>query len=222
MTNSKKSKKKTVKKPAKKKKKKKRSKKKAKKKQAVTKGKTRNKTRNKNDKNISDKDWNAPQRVTNSDKFEEQEVITEETVRRQIWQTNHQRIESAFWTLTSINHKFPSQFEIAAEADLSRKTVQKHMQEFTPENLSQQFRPDLMIERVLVGLATAGAEGDAASGVGFINIMTKLGFIKEKKSDVGRPDWRDFEREVKQTKEITTESRMERIHKAILQDNADE
>jgi len=218
MTATKKSKKKTAKKSRKKKAAKK---KKPSKNKALKRNNSRNKKRNK----ISDAEFNAPVnlvKVRNIQKIEvaKSEVITEETKRRIDWQRNHQLVESAYWDLTQLYNKFPTIMEVAEHAQLSDRTVEKHMKEFSISDISINFKPEFMIERVLIGLATGGAGGDARAGMAFIQALSKLGFVKEKEFDQDRPDWRDVQKEIKVDKKISTMSRMERIHNAILADNA--
>jgi len=150
----------------------------------------------------------------------EPEVIPEETKRRIDWQLNHRIIENAYWKMTKLNQQFPSFRQLAYDTGLSLKAIENHMKDFTMSKVAENFKPGIMIEKVLIGLAGEGANGNAKAGTAFILALAKLGFVKENQTNTDRPDYRDIERDINKDKEISTNDRMSRIHDAILADNA--
>lgn len=111
---------------------------------------------------------------TERDKFYKQvELITDESIKNQIWENNHNLITWAISTLMKEYGRMPSKTEIATKTELSRQTIHKHLNEYTnhPQYLGQieQFR--FMTSKVLARVFQFAVNGDTRAAKLYFNVM---------------------------------------------------
>ena len=96
------------------------------------------------------------------DLLEKIEPITPQSLKNQLWESNHLEITYAISTLMQEYGRMPSKNEIALETKLSRQTVHKHIKEFSSHSLYkfelQQFK--FASSKVLAKLFKYAVNGD--------------------------------------------------------------
>ena len=101
------------------------------------------------------------------------ELITGDTTKNQLWESNHIKITNAISNLMQQYGRMPTKIEIAEKTELSRQTIHKHLKEYTshPQYLGQieQFR--FMTSKVLARLFNYAVNGDTGAAKLYFNIM---------------------------------------------------
>lgn len=109
---------------------------------------------------------------TERDKFYYKiEPITNNIVKNQLWENNHNQITWAISTLMQENGRMPSKTDIANKTELSRQTVHKHLKEYVNHPLYleeiEQFR--FMTSKVLARVFKFAVNGDMGAAKLYLN-----------------------------------------------------
>lgn len=105
--------------------------------------------------------------------YKKVELITSNTTKNQLWESNHVKITWAISTLMQEYGRMPTKIDIAAKTELSRQTIHKHLKEYKnhPQYLGQieQFR--FMTSKVLARVFQFAVNGDTGAAKLYFNLV---------------------------------------------------
>jgi CII-binding regulator of phage lambda lysogenization HflD len=104
------------------------------------------------------------------------ELVTDSETNNQIWQRNHNQIVWAISTLLQECGRMPTSNEIAVKAELSIKTVEKHLNSYSKDErylaTVEQFK--FMISKVLAKVFKFAINGDMKAAKLYFDVVSNL------------------------------------------------
>lgn len=91
--------------------------------------------------------------------------------RRADWEANDLLIKEAFYDLLRLRKRAPKISEIAERTGVSYRTVQRHIEEMSLEEISTTSPARLMRDEVLIGLAKSAIGGNPRSAELYMELM---------------------------------------------------
>jgi hypothetical protein len=109
------------------------------------------------------------------------EFLLDDDTKNQLWESNHNNITAAMSDLIHEHRRMPSKNEIAREANLSRQTIHKHLNEYMKHPIYlehvEHFR--FLSTCLLAKVYSYAANGDMGAAKLFFKVM---GFLNEQTS----------------------------------------
>ncbi len=122
------------------------------------------------------KNFNNLKGIERDKYYDKIELITGDTTKNQLWESNHIKITNAISNFIQQYERMPAKTEIAEKTELSRQTIHKHLKEYInhPQYLGQIEQFKFLTSKVLARVFHFAVNGDIQAAKLYFNLM---GFI---------------------------------------------
>jgi hypothetical protein len=119
------------------------------------------------------KNFNKLKGIERDKYYHKIELITGDTTKNQLWESNHIKITNAISNFIQQYGRMPAKTEIAEKTELSRQTIHKHLKEYInhPQYLGQIEQFKFLTSKVLARVFHFAVNGDIQAAKLYFNLM---------------------------------------------------